>query len=139
MFGGTLQTESRHTVPQAGGDMEQGRDTHVGLCRWPGTGGDIWGGRSSSKRGAEAGGRREEGAAWRWAAQDHLQPLPEFLYTSPLHSRNPFTTFLQEAQSSALEIPGDNVKMQILGLYPDFDCAAGDQNLPVVKLIFVGV
>ena len=41
LFGGTLQTESRHTVPQAGGDMEQGRDTHVGLCRWPGTGGDI--------------------------------------------------------------------------------------------------
>ena len=38
--------------------------------------------------------------------------------------------FLQESQSPALEIPGDNVKMHILGLYPeDSDWAAGDQNL----------
>ena len=41
LFGGTLQTESRHTVPQAGSGTEQGRDTHVGLCRRPGTGGDV--------------------------------------------------------------------------------------------------
>lgn len=30
MFGGTLQTESRHTVPQAGSGREQGCNTHVG-------------------------------------------------------------------------------------------------------------
>ena len=58
-----------------------------GLCRWPGTGGDGHGGRSSSKRRAEAGGRREEGAAWRWTPQDHLQPLPEFLDKPPLSTQ----------------------------------------------------
>lgn len=64
-FWGTLQTESRHTVPQAGGGMEQGRDTHVGPLQMARDRRRRDEEEEAVARGAEAGGRREEGA-WRW-------------------------------------------------------------------------